>query len=81
MDKPIKLHIDFRDNLQCVFEDDFLVTIGKRKSNSVYHISEVKIRPHKNLVGVLRHDITCYKSNLVVALQRDPSQNLIPAQW
>lgn len=80
MDKPRKLYIDMHSCEQEVKVDDFLVAIGKKKSNSVYHIAEIRsIVPQKN--GFNRYYITVFKTELATALKRDSSQNIIPISW
>jgi len=61
--------------------DDFLVAIGRKQSNSVYHVAEVlSIKPRKN-GRMLRHQMKVFPSDLTTALKRDPEQNLHPFYW
>lgn len=61
--------------------DDFIVAIGKNKSNSIYHVAEVsepKINEEKRIV---RFKIKVFKSDLLTALNRDKDQGLITMKW
>jgi len=79
-DKLRSLYIDLPDWKE-INVDDFLVAIGLKQSNSVYHIAEVKsIVPKKN-IRARRFYLRVYKSDLLTALRRDDDQELIPIQW
>ena len=60
--------------------DDFLVAIGKKQSNSVYHVAEVRAvpKPEKKLI---RYYVKVFKSNLTMALKMDSDQKLLPIVW
>lgn len=60
--------------------DDFLVAIGKKQSNSVYHIASVRsvLRPGKRIT---RYHMQVYKSDLITCLNRDSDQQLITLFW
>ena len=60
--------------------DDFLVAVGKTRSNSVYHIATVRAVPHKTLRAV-RYHLQVYKSDLLAAIRRDGDQQIIPMRW
>lgn len=80
-DQLKKLYIDMPAWDEPVRVDDFMVAIGKRQSNSVYHIAEVtpgKPRKDKRLV---RYYLKVYKSDLITALKRGPKQKLIKIYW
>lgn len=78
MDKPKKLYMD-SPSWQSVKVDDFLVAVGKTKSNSVYHVAEVKTAPKGE--RKVRHHLKVYKSDLITCLKRDSSQNIHPFTW
>ncbi len=59
--------------------DDFLVAIGKNKSNSVYHVAEVTRTQTRG--RTIRQHLKVLKSDLTTALQREPDQTLIPFKW
>lgn len=60
--------------------DDFLVAIGKLKSNSVYHVAGAggftTPRPH-----VRRWHLRVYLSDLPMLVQRDRVQQVWPLHW
>ena len=61
--------------------DDFLVAIGKFKSNSVYHIAKCRRVTNKKNKRIIRHYLKCYKTDLITALRRDKTQKLVPLYW
>ena len=81
-DEQLKsLYFDMHISDTPIEEDDFLVAIGKKQSNSVYHVAQVR---HGNLVrnGIARrYYLKVYKSDLPTALRRDPEQRLLTIQW
>ena len=72
-----KLYVDCKENLD-IKTDDFIVAIGKLKSNSVYHIIESRMT--KSNYG-FRFHIRVMKSDLLTALKRNSNQQLIPMFW
>lgn len=60
--------------------DDFLVAIGKKQSNSVYHVAESRSVPRKDK-RIIRYYLKVFKSDLTIALQRDLDQKLITIYW
>jgi hypothetical protein len=59
--------------------DDFIVMVGKKQSNSIYHIHSVKSSSiDKNLV---RNRVLVYVSDLLSLIRRDSTQRLIVASW
>lgn len=60
--------------------DDFLISIGVNKSNSVYHVAKVKAveRPE---FRVIRYYCKVFKSDLITALKRDENQRVITLYW
>lgn len=79
-DRLRSLYIDIPSWQTGVEIDDFLVAIGKKQSNSVYHIAQVKATPRKNL-RMIRYHLKVFKSDLITALQRDPDQIIMPIYW
>lgn len=59
-------------------EDDFIVTIGKLKSNSIYHVIESKKTERLN---GLRFHLKVMRSDLLTCIKRDFNQRLIPMIW
>lgn len=80
------LHYDMHKSQPPVQPDDFLVAIGQKKSNTVYHVYSVKpgkvgrkkgrLRPY-----VKRFHLKVLKSDLATALQRESNQKLWPIYW
>lgn len=80
MEKLKSLYIDRPAGCSQICVDDFLVTIGQKKSNSVYHVQEV--RPKPRMEGrMIRYYVKVFDSDLVTALKRDNTQQLIPLHW
>lgn len=80
-DGTIKLYIDMPSwSSDLVMVDDFVVAVGKTKSNSVYHIAEVKPvpRPEKRITRLY---LKVFRSDLLTAIRREPSQKVITIQW
>ena len=80
MEKLIKLYIDSPQWEPAICPDDFAVAVGKKQTNSVYHIAEVRSVP-KPEKRITRYYIKCYKSDLITCLKRDINQQLIPIVW
>lgn len=80
MEKVKSLYIDRPSWANPICVDDFLVTIGIKKSNSVYHIIDVKAKPQSNK-KVIRYYVKVFDSDLLTALKRTNEQNLIPLTW
>ena len=78
MDQVKKLYVDCPEQQPAVMPDDFIVAVGKTKSNSVCHVAEVKRKLWKNNI---RYHVKVFKSDLITALKRDIDQQLIPMQW
>ena len=78
--KTKSIYIDippWEDNLKA---DDFIVCVGQRKTNSVYHIVRVKsIKPQKS--RMIRNYLEVINTDLLTALRRDESQSLKPMTW
>jgi hypothetical protein len=78
-DKLISLYIDKSPNDFAINTDDFLITIGKSKSNSVYHVESVKSVIQKN--GLIRYYVKVFRSDLITMLKRDKNQLLTTVFW
>ncbi len=80
MEKLKSLYVDTPSWVPAILPDDFIVAVGKTKSNSVYHVveSKVKANPEKRMV---RYYLKVLKTDLILALRRDIDQQLIPMQW
>jgi hypothetical protein len=81
MDKLKKLYIDIPEWEEGVNVDDFLVAIGKRQSNSVYHIAEVRSVVHKQDKRLKRYYLNVFNTDLITAIKRDSSQKIMPVYW
>jgi hypothetical protein len=77
-DKPISLYIDSPHWSPDLKVDDFIVAVGEKKSNSVYHIAKVN---KKRRGRTKRFYVKVYKSDLITACRRDPEQSLIAMTW
>jgi hypothetical protein len=80
MDELKSLYIDMPSWDEGVEVDDFLIAIGKKQSNSVYHVAEVKCSPRKDK-RITRYNMKVYKSDLITMLKRDEDQRLITLVW
>lgn len=73
MEKLKSLYVDRLAGSSKICVDDFLVTIGAKQSNSVYHIAEVKEKPR--LGGrMIRYYVKVFDSDLSSALKRSKEQ-------
>lgn len=79
-DSTKSLYIDISFNKFELLADDFLVAIGKTKTNSVYHVLEITSIKQRNR-HMKRVYFKCLKTDLLTALKRDPEQALTPFQW
>lgn len=77
-DKLVSLYIDSPRWNPDIKVDDFIITIGVSKSNSVYHVAKVK---SEDKGRTKRHHVKCYRSDLITALKRGSDQELIPMTW
>lgn len=78
-DKLVSLYIDSPRWSPDIKADDFIVTIGVNKSNSVYHVAKVRIDDKGSKMK--RNHVKCYRSDLITALKRSSDQKLIPMTW
>lgn len=79
-EKLVSIYVDRLPWDTAVKSDDFLVTIGQRQSNSVYHVAEARRVEQKN--KMIRFYLKVYRSDLVMALHREKqTQQLIPLFW
>lgn len=79
-DKIKKLYLDQPSWFPAIKEDDFIVAIGAKQSNSVYHVIKSVPKPREPL-RMTRYHLQVFKSDLPTALKRDKSQQLIPMAW
>lgn len=78
-DKLVSIYVDRVPWDTAIKPDDFLVTIGQKQSNSVYHVTQA--RPVKR-EHMTRFYLKCYRSDLVTALHREKKeQQLITVFW
>jgi len=80
MDDLKSLYVDMPIWNEPLKVDDFIITIGKKQSNSVYHIAEVR-RVDSREKRRSRYHIKVYMSDLTTALKRESEQRLLPIQW
>ena len=80
MERVKSLYVDRPTGASEICVDDFLVTIGQKQSNSVYHIVECKSKPRPN-PRMTRYYVKVMDSDLMTALKRDNSQQLITLHW
>lgn len=76
-DSVKKLYVDCFQDIG-IKRDDFIVTIGKLKSNSIYHVVESRktIR-----INGFRFHLKVMKSDLITCIKRNTDQGLIPMIW
>ena len=79
-DKLISLYVDSPIWQRPIIVDDFIVTVSKIKSNSVYHVAEVRSTPDVRGRRV-RYNMKCYRSDLITCLKREDHQSLIIMSW
>ena len=74
------LYIDMPTWAPGIVTDDFIVAIGKKQSNSVYHVYASKPKPSPK-PRMMRYHLKVLKSDLITAIKREESQKLIPVEW
>lgn len=80
MEKLKSIYIDCAAWDLPVNVDDFLVAIGVNKSNSVYHVAEVKA-VEKPEFRLIRYYCKVLNSDLITALKRGENQRVITLYW
>lgn len=80
MGKVKSLYVDLPSWREPIDIDDFIITIGSKQSNSVYHVLEVKSRPRQDK-RMKRYYLKVFDSDLITAIQRDKTQKIIPMSW
>ena len=80
-DRLRKLYIDMPSWEEGVKVDDFLIAIGKKQSNSVYHIAEVRPPTNPKNERMNRYHLKVFKSDLLTAIKRDSDQKIQPIYW
>ena len=79
-DKLKSLYLEQPSWYPPVKADDFLVAIGKTKSNSVYHVYSVSEGKTKK-PRMKKYNMKVFVSDLITALRREPDQALISFYW
>ena len=80
MERLKSIYVDSPTGSSALQVDDFLVCIGQKRSNSVYHIAEVN--PKLRMNGrMIRYYLKVYDSDLPTALKRGSGQQLITLTW
>lgn len=79
-DNPTSIYLDLPQWHPPVEVDDFVVAVGQKRSNTVYHVLEVKKKafPKKRII---RYYIKALRSDLLIALKRSYSQKLYTLKW
>lgn len=80
MEATRKLYIDMAAWEEAPKPDDFLVAVGARQSNSVYHVVSVRAVPHRTLRAV-RYHLQVLKSDLLTVIRREKGQEVITMRW
>lgn len=81
MEKLRSFYIDCASWVPVVNVDDFVVAVGFKKSNSVYHVFSVKSTNNLNK-RLIRYHVKVFKSDLLTMLKRDKeTQKIIPITW
>ncbi len=78
MDGLRNIYIDMSYDDNPIKRDDFLIAIGKKKSNSVYHVYSVVLKPKASKI---RYHLEVVKCELIDALRREPPQKIQPFYW
>lgn len=79
MENTVSLYVDMPAWRLPIKADDFVVTIGVRQSNSVYHVAESRVKDRGS--RMIRCYLKVYKSDLITALRRGDDQQLITLTW
>lgn len=79
-EKLLSIYIDCASWDNPVKPDDFIVAIGKKQTNSVYHVVESTPKPREHL-RMIRYNLKVLRSDLITALLRDSDQQLITLYW
>lgn len=80
MEKPRRIYYDQPAWAVPPKADDFLVAVGKTKTNSVYHIVSVRAVPREQL-RMVRYYLEVLHSDLITALRRGGDQALYTMRW
>lgn len=72
-----KLFVDSKQDID-IKADDFIVAVGKLKSNSIYHV--IESRRSERACG-FRFHLKVMRSDLPTCIRRDSNQKLIPMVW
>lgn len=80
MEPTRRIYIDMPEWSRAIEVDDFVVAVGRLKSNSVYHVAQVRpvARPAQRAV---RYHLQVYRSSLLDCICRGPEQQVITMRW
>lgn len=79
VDKVKKLYVDMSQIHGDIRPDDFVITVGKKQSNTVYHVVESVPKQRSN--GIIRYHLRVMVSDLLTATKRSKEQQIITMQW
>lgn len=80
MEKLKSLYVDSPSWAPAILPDDFIVAVGKTKTNSVYHVVE-SLPKTNSKKRTVRYNLKVLNTDLITALRRDVDQQLVPMQW
>ena len=81
-DKLKSLYVDMPAWSSPIKPDDFVVAVGKQKSNSVYHVVQSKPKnPSPKSERMIRYYLKVLMSSLNDCIKREADQNVIPITW
>ena len=80
-DELKSLYIDVYRKSNIPRVDDFIIAVSKLKSNSVYHVAEIKSVVPRKEGRVQRYYMRVFKTDLLTAINRDPDQKIITIMW
>lgn len=77
VDKIRKFYVDCDSDIN-INTDDFIVAVGKKRSNSVYHVVESRKEERPN---GFRFYVKVLKTDLITCLKRELCQSIFPVVW
>lgn len=80
MEQTATLYVDMPIWSKPIAVDDFVVSVGRTKSNSVYLVASVRAVP-REAERVTRYHLKVYRSDLLTCIRRDPEQRVITLRW
>lgn len=81
MEQARRIHIDIPASDPAICIGDFLVAVGKTKTNSVYHVANVIRVCDRPAQHARRVYLEVLPSELRHAIRRDRDTRLIPFKW